>query len=275
MKHSGTVLVFALLLNGCAGSGERVVVKTVLPVTSESLFQDGHLLFLQQEYDSADVLLRRSIEMDSTYLPPLRALAAMYYNIFMMSGDDSTAQKAAIRNSCDYYIRAERLGSNDAETYERICEASVLLEDDKTFLTYARKNAEKYPFDRQFHNLGLAYFRVGDYANAIKVLKEATERFTQSPLIGLFYSQLGRSYLEVDRDQTAQRTFERGVIEIGNHISRRLADSPGFLATAEHSALVEEKKRMLLALKKLHTTYRNVEKLRAVNRLLEEAGHDK
>jgi tetratricopeptide (TPR) repeat protein len=166
--------------------------------------------------------------------------------------------------------RLEAHGSKDAEIYERLSELSNALNDDKALVKYAKKNADAFPYERQFFNLGFAYFQAGDYQNVIKTQKEAIEKFKGSTYIGSFYRQLGRAYMKVDRDQTAERTFDAGLKAADAVIAEQKSSNTGFKATEEYHRLVDDKIGMLISLKKLHQTYHAEEKLRKVEEQLQE-----
>ena len=144
--------------------------------------------------------------------------------------------------------------------------SSLSLGDDKTFLTYARKSAERYPHDRQYHNLGLAYFNVGDYQSVIKTEKEAIQKFKTSSYAGSFYRQLGRAYMKIDRDQTAERTFEEGLKIIDQRLQDRRSEE-------ERRRMTDDRIAILLSLKRLHQTYHHDDKLKQVERQLIDAGY--
>jgi tetratricopeptide (TPR) repeat protein len=128
-----------------------------------------------------------------------------------------------------------------------------------------------YPFDRQYYNLGVAYYQAGDFQNVIKTQKEAKDKFPTSPYLGAFYRQLGRAYRKVDRDQTAERVFTEGVRAVDARL-RMLAQGES-RSSPESERLREEKIGMLLELKRLHQIYRAEEKMRAVDKQLREAGY--
>jgi tetratricopeptide (TPR) repeat protein len=275
MIRSGSVVVVAgLIVIGCGPSAETPRPSTATPiVTRETAYREGHQLYLLQQFDSAAVHLQASLALDSTYLPPLRDLAQLHYERGMFLGDAKSPQRTeAFRTSRTYFIRMEALGMREAEVYERICELSVALEDDRTFVRYARKSAELYPFDRQYYNLGIAYYQATDFQNVIKSQKEAKDKFPTSPYLGAFYRQLGRAYRKVDRDQTAERVFTEGVRAVDARL--RVLGQGGNLSTPEMERLREDKIGMLLELKRLHQIYRAEEKMRAVDNQLREAGYD-
>ncbi len=261
------------LIMSCAPQQETT--KEVFPrqtvTTKESLYRRGHQLYLNQELDSATTLLKSAVVLDSTYIDPLIDLAQLHYDLAMRAQSDAKKRELS-RYSRDYYVRIDRLGRSDSDVYERLCELSVILGDDGMFLTYARKNVERYPYDRQYHNLGLAYFNVGDYQNVIKTQKESTEKFKLSPYIGGFFRQLGRAYQKIDRDQTAERTFDAGVKTMDEYVARQAKARSDFNSSADYKRLMDDKVGMLMALRKLHTTYKALDKLEKVDRQLKALG---
>lgn len=242
----------------------------------EALYTTGYRFLVARNLDSAEVYFRKVLRLDTTHIPALSGLAGICYDMAMMERQGESGRfREASEESRSCYIRLEQLGEADSDVYERLCELSVLLEDDKTFLTYAKKNAEKYPFDRQYYNLGLAYFHVADYAAVIATQKDALAKFESSPFIGSFYRQLGRAYTKVDRDQTAERTFMAGVKAVDDFVARMKKGNSGFPETPEYKRLADDKIGMLLSLRKLHHTYKDTEKLKSVEKQLQEAGYDR
>ena len=244
--------------------------------TKEMLFRRGHQLFLEQKFDSAAIVLERSVAMDDRYAPPLADLAEMYYVIGTREGGNKQPKYVeGFMKSRQYYVRAEALGSKESGVLERLCELSDLMEDDAMFVLYAKKNLAAYPYDRQYFNLGLAYFKAGDYLNAIASQKEAVEKFENSAYIGGFHRQLGRAYMKVDRDQTAERTFVDGVQKTDSRLKELRKAGGDYRSSNEYHRLVDDKIGMLTSLKSLHQTYRAMDKLEQVERALKEANENK
>jgi tetratricopeptide (TPR) repeat protein len=132
---------------------------------------------------------------------------------------------------------------------------------------------QKYPFERQYYNVGLAYFAAGDYANVVKSQKEALEKFNNSSYVGGYYRQLGRAYQKLGRDQTAEKTFVTGVQAVDARLAELAKSGPVSTIEEEKKRLLDDKVGMLLALRKLHQTYKAQEKLKQVERQLKEAGY--
>lgn len=267
-----TAMAVALLVViGCGPSAETAKKETAVPATKEELFQAGHRLYLQRQYDSAAVLLSRAVSLDSTFSDAIADLASLYYE--RASAEHVATKKAEYcRRARDYYVKLEAFGSTDADTYERLCEIADALNDHRTFLVYAQKNARLYPYDRQYYNLCVAYFAVADYQSVIKVCKEAIERFPSSPFIGTFYRQLGRGYMKVDRDQTAERTFYTGLSVIEKRMNDIRKRSASYDASPEYQRMKDDAIGILTSLKYLHTTYKASEKLAEVEKKLKELG---
>ncbi len=269
------VTASALLLAACSSSVETPKPPPASALaTKEMIYQEGHRLYADQRFDSASVLLRKSAAMDSTYEAPLTDLAEMYY-LLGLRQEGGKIRRQYLKESQHFFAQLETLGRNDAEIYERLCEVSNMLEDRQGFLKYAKKSADAFPYDRQYFNLGLGFFNVGDYQSVIKTQKIATQKFAGSPFIGGFYKYLGRAYMKVDRDQTAERTFGAGVEAVDTKL-RQLAALGGDLKSSEdYRRLLNDKIDMLLLLKKLHEIYGAKEKLQAVERQLRDAGYSK
>ncbi len=263
-----------LLIAGCGSTPEAT--KTETPptpevVTKESLYQHGHVLYMQQNLDSAQALLNQALSMDPGYKEAIVDLAPLSYDLAMRS-DAAKKKNELLRKSRDYYVRLESLGPKESDTYERLCEIANLLNDDKTFLKYAKKNAEAYPYDRQYYNLGVAYFNVNDFNGAIKSMKEATEKFKGSSYIGSFYRQLGRAYMKIDRDQTAEKIFYSGLNAVDSKIGDLRKTNSSYKASSDYARLKDDKIGMLISLKNLHTTYKAADKLEEVEKKLKELG---
>ncbi len=265
-------VVVALLVSSCGpGGAPRTPESSPAPATSEMLYRQGHRLYQTGSLDSARILLQRAAAMDSSYADPVADLAALHYDLAMAEKDgQAPSRKAELRQSLQYFARFEKLGGTDASTYERLCEISVALDDNRSFLRYAKRSAERYPFDRQYYNLGLAYFDAGEYQGVVKSQKEAAERFRESPYLGGFYRQMGRAYMKLDRDQTAERTLEAGLKAVDARMAG-VGKAKG-AASDDSRRLGEDRIAILQLLRRLHQTYHADAKLQEVERLLKVAG---
>lgn len=261
-------------LSSCGPSPETT--KRALPPvieTKELLYRRGHQLYAEQQFDSAETVLKAAAAIDPAYRPPLNDLAEMHYALGMReSGEGHPRKREQLRLAREYFARMESLGVNDADLYERLCELSNVLKDDREFLKYAKKYADLYPYDRQYLNLGIAYFEVADYAGVIKTQKTAVEKFKSSPFVGSFYRQLGRAYMKVDRDQTAEKIFDSGIQVVDSRLAELRKAGGDYKSADAYRRLVEDKVSMLLLLKRLHQTYKATDKLERVERQLKEAG---
>jgi tetratricopeptide (TPR) repeat protein len=260
------------------GPSPETTKRTPSPAieTKELLYQRGHQLYAEQQFDSAETILKAAVALDPYYRQPLNDLAEMHYALGMReSGEGNPRKREQLRLAREYFARMESLGASDGDLYERLCELSNALKDEKTFLKYAKKYADLYPFDRQYLNLGIAYFEVADYAGVIRTQKTALEKFKSSPFVGSFYRQLGRAYMKVDRDQTAEKTFTGGIQAVDSRLAELRKSGGDYKSTDAYRRLVEDKVSMLLLLKRLHQTYKETDKLESVERQLKEAGSAK
>src|SRR5207249_1737220 len=222
--------------------------RPAAPDTREALFNIGHQFYIEQNYDSADVYLKKALATDSSYLAPLNELAQIHYALGMRQiGEKNPQRLDHLRKSFGYFAKLELQGSKDSEIYERLSELSNALDDDKGLVRYAKKNAEVYPYDRQYFNLGFAYFQVADYQNVITTQKEAVEKFKGSTYIGSFYRQLGRAYMKIDRDQTAERTFDAGLKAVDAVVADLNRSSSRFGSKEEYRRLIDDKIGMLIS----------------------------
>jgi hypothetical protein len=268
----GAMLCCAMLA-GCGPAAETPRPE-LAPMSRDEVYRAGHRLYLESAYDSAAVLLKRALAMDTSFVEPVRDLAQLYFERGMRAAETDKTRPQHLRSSLEYFKRLDAIGDQTPDLYERLCELCVALNRDRDFVHFAKKNSEVSPYDRQFFNLARAYFEVEEYQNVIKSTKESVERFKNSPYITSFYRLLGRSYMKVDRDQTAERTLYAGV----KTADVRLADlrKQGVAqGNDQWRRAHDDKINMLLALKQLHTTYKADDKLKQVERQLKEEGYDK
>ncbi len=274
--------VMSLVLSGCIAAGlssckpaEEVARPVPSPPARDGLLREGHRLYLLQQRDSAEVLLQRVMAIDSTCQPALQDLAEIAYErANLLDGGNPRTREAAMRTAFREFARLEGLGRGDAQTYERLCELALSLKDHRGFLLYAKKNAEKYPYDRQYYNLGIAFFEAGEYAACVKSQKDALEKFGESMYIGGYYRQMGRAYMKLDRDQTAERTLAAGVQAADARLAKIRRQAGGDLPEG-FRRLTDDRIGMLLLLKRLHTIYRADDKLQNVEQQLKDAGYGK
>lgn len=259
----------ALVLASCGPSRET---GTYTAETKESVYLRGHQLYLTMHMEEARNELMRASAMDSTYRDPLVDLGSLCFDIGMK--EEGPRRRDNFRSAREFLARAENLGYREAAGYDRLCEICTELEDARGFLRYAKKNAELYPYDRQYYNLGVAYFGVEEWAGVVKSQREASEKFGESPYTGAYYRQMGRAYMKMDRDQTAERTFAAGV-QAADAAMAGMKKSGRGAGSEEQKRLQDDKIGMLLLLKRLHITYRESEKLAQVERQLREAGYTK
>jgi len=260
----------ALLLASCAGPGGTA---TEAPLSAASAYARGHRLFATGRPVEAEADLRRAAALDSTMADPLVDLGAIYRE---RGGGEKDAAKRAddFREARGFLARAEELGYADAEGYDRLCEICTELHDAHGFLKYAKKNAERYPYDRQYYNLGVAYGELEDWQAVVRSQRDAAEKFRQSPYTAAFYRQMGRAYMKMDRDQTAERTLEAGMQAADARIAAVRKVSSG-TAAEELRRLQEDRIGILMLLKRLYTVYRETDKLAQAERLLKDAGAPK
>ncbi len=272
---AGLVLVLLSLI-GCGGPAPEVTREAPVarvPTSKEGLYVHGQQFWIDRQADSAEVYFLRSAAMDSLYNQPLRDLAQMQYERAMQEPDKSRKRTDLLRSSRAQWVRLEARGEQESDVYERLCELSSSLGDDRTFLVYAKKNAERYPYDRQVFNLARAYYDVEDYQGVIRTAKEAVEKFRESQYLGSFYRIMGKAYTKIDRDQTAERTLVSGVKATDARIAAVKNAGGDYRATDAYRRLHEDKVQMLLLLKQLHTTYKAYDKLELVERQLKDEGY--
>ncbi len=257
---------------GCGPSTESTKTEPPpTPLTKEALFQRGQQLYLQMHLDSAQVFLNQALAIDAGYKDAIEILGPLHYDLAMRS-ENGKKKNEQLRKSRDYYAKAESFGVKESETYERICEIANMLNDDKTFLKYAKKNADAYPYDRQYYNLSVGYANVEDWSSMISLAKKAIDKFKDSQYIGSFYRQLGRAYTKIDRDQTAEKTFYSGINAIDHKIGELRKGNADYKSLPEYVRLKDDKIGILISLKNLHTTYKAADKLAEVEKKLKEFG---
>jgi tetratricopeptide (TPR) repeat protein len=264
------LLSVAACLAGCSSPGS--VEKTTSLASKEAYYERGHQEYLRLEYDKAEQDLLQAISLDSSYGEPMVDLGALAYDRAKQETDEkSTRRLEQFKKSRQFYMRGEASGQRDAAVYDRLCEIANILDDGPGFLKYAKMSVGRYPFDRQYYNLGLAYFGVSDWAGVINSQKEAIEKFRESAYLGGFYRQLGRAYMKVDRDQTAEKQFSLGVRAVDLRLAA-LQKRGRTEVAIEVKRLQEDRIAILLLLKRLHTIYKEQEKLQEVERQLRDAG---
>jgi tetratricopeptide (TPR) repeat protein len=271
------ILIPALLaaviaaIPGCGPSG-----GAGRPAASErvdELYTLGHQYYTDRNLDSAAAMLGRAVEVDSGYVPALSDLAEVQYARGMELPDEKNPTRLSrLRVARTLLARLEGLGDTNAVIYDRLCELSVALEDNRGFLRYARRYADKFPYDRQFYNLGVAQYQNGDYAAAAKTMKTATDKFKASPYLAGFYREMGLAYMKLDRDQTAVRTLESGLSAADSRLveMKKSESSPTDIRRVN-----DDRTGILMTLRKLYVTYKDQPKLENVERLLREAGYPK
>ena len=259
----------ALVLASCGPSREA---GTNTAETKESVYLRGHQLYLTMHVEEATMELMRAAAMDSTYRDPLVDLGFLCFDAGIKQ--EGARRGENLRRAREFLARAENLGYREAAGYDRLCEICTELEDAHGFLKYAKKNAEQYPYDRQYYNLGVAYYAVEDWAGVVKSQREASEKFRETQYTGAYFRQMGRAYMKMDRDQTAERTFAAGIQAAAAALAgmKKIGRGPG---SEEQKRLQDDRIGMLLLLKRLHITYREAEKLAQVERQLKEAGYTK
>lgn len=258
-----------LALASCGPSGES---GRGVPETKESVYRRGHELYLTMHVEEAERDLARAAAMDTSYADPLVDLGSLWYDRGTKA--EGMARQEDFRKALSCLSRAEALGYRDADGYDRLCEICTSLEDGRGFLKYAKKNAERYPFDRQMYNLGVAYFGVEDWAAVVRTERDASEKFKESQYVGAFYREMALAYMKMERDQTAERTLAAGVQAVDARLAAARKSGEGG-APAAYRRMQDDKIGMLLLLRRLHTTYRETEKLAQVERQLREAGYTK
>jgi hypothetical protein len=269
-------IFFAGLLAGCGPSAETPKpAPASLPATPDAVYRTGHRYYLEQQADSAIVWLRRAEAMDSTFADPVRDLAQLYYEQGLRAGENSRERQENFRSARRAFVRLETLGERESELYERLCELSVALNDNRGFLRYAKRNAELYPYDRQHYNLTRAYFDVEDFQSVIKTAKEGIEKYSGSTYLTSYYRILGRAYMKIGRDQTAEKTLNTGLRIADTRLAELKKSGPDYKTADGYRRPHDDRVNMLLLLKQLHTTYRADEKLQQIDRMLKEEGYDK
>jgi len=261
------VALSTAFLVSCSSGGRTTGAPPSEVETEVNLDVRGHQYYMLGQYDSASAILQRMLKLDPENKIALKDLGSMHFQLAMMDTDKkSPARLQHLRTSRQYYAKLEGLGEHELELYDRLCETSLALGDDKGFLTYAKMSVDQYPFDRQYFNLGLAYYDLGDYESAIKIEKEAIARFENSSYMSSFYRQLGRAYMKVDRDQTAERTLEQGL----QIVNQRLLENT---SPEEIRRLMDDKIGILVSLKHIYKTYHKDDKQKEAERELLEAGY--
>jgi tetratricopeptide (TPR) repeat protein len=266
------LLVVISALVGCGSRTPAIRTEPPPPETGESLYRRGHALFAEGNSDSALVILKESLALDSTHVPSLEDLSRIHYHRAMAEPQrEHPSRKKDLERAFHYAMTMERLGRHDEAHYDLLTELADLLGEDTRFLQYARKNAELHPGDRQSYVLGLACARTGDHAGVIATQKEAVRKYPISPFVGGFYRLLGEAYFDIDRQQTAERTFTEGV-KVVDDLLREIRNNQASADSSTKTRLSENRIAMLQSLRKIYRLHREDAKLREIDHLL-NAGH--
>ena len=248
-----------IVVMGC-GTATKTTTPSAAPETRESLYARGHALYAEGRHDSAMVYLERSRSLDPTYLPPLNDLAEIYY-VAGATGQESEREKN-MRAALGCYAAIDSLGHGNEATFDRLTELSHNLGETGLFLSYSEKQVRLYPGDRQLYNLGLAYFGSGNFQKVVDTQKGAIGKYPHSPYIAGFYRLLGDAYFSIDRQQSAERTYEEGLHAVDKSVKGMKEANPGFIETAEYRQLAGNYKAMLASLKKIYRLHGKQERLR-------------
>lgn len=249
-----------LVATGCGTTKEGSSSAPPLPETKESLYTRGHVLYQEGRHDSAAHYLERSRALDRAFLPPLNDLAEIYYVAGMAGAGNE--RESNLRAALGCFEALDSLGQADETTYDRLTELSYQLGETDVFLFYAEKQIARYPGDRQSYNLGLAYFGSGRFQKVIETQKEAIEKYPHSPYIAGFYRLLGDGYFGIDRQQSAERTYEEGVRVVPERVRGMKEADTEFIATTEYRHLADNYKAMLTSLKKIYRLHGKQDKLK-------------
>jgi tetratricopeptide (TPR) repeat protein len=259
---NGGVFLVILTLTAC-GSAEKAttsVEKDDGLETKETLYVAGHSWYSSGRHDSATIYLERSRSLDPSYAPPLRDLAEIYYASSLTGIGEGRVENMRSARGC--YAKLDSLGHADEAVYDRLTELSHGLGDSRMFLLYSEKQVRLFPGDRQLYNLGLAYFRNNDFQKVIETQKEAIGEYPHSPYAAGFYRLLGDGYYNVDRQQTAERTYEEGVRVVAARAKEMKDSDPKFTATQEFRQMADNYDAMVASLKKIYRLHGKHDKLR-------------
>lgn len=270
MGITGGFLI-VLLLGGCASSDRSEREGGGSPVlTKESLANEGRRLYREAAFDSARHFLEAALAIDSMYLPALRDLGQLSYRNGLMKQPESVGHEAEFRSALVCYRRLESAGYQDRELFDRLTEITHTLGERDLFLEYAEKQAEHFPGDRQQYNLGLAYSDHGRFQEVIASQKAAIPAYGHSPYIGGFYRLLGDAYAAVDRQQTAEKTYKEGVAAADERIEFFSTADPEFRSGSMYVLLSENRRSMLVSLRRIYRLHGKTRELEEVNKRLEE-----
>ena len=266
------LLFLAVFHFACGSSGSITESKPEPPRAADQLAQfssAGHAHYVGARYDSACFYLEKARAIDHHEPRVLMELGESYYAMGMEL-PNGTQRERNLRMALDRYATIDSIGKADAGTYERLTEVSHLLGDTQLFVHYAEKQAAVHPGDRELYNLGLAYFDARNYQKTIETQKGAIQKYPHSPYIGGFYRLLGDGYYEIDRQQTAERTYQEGVKVVDSRVADMKGANSQFSTSSEYRQLADSRRSMLLSLKKLYRLHGKKKELDEVDRLLEK-----
>jgi len=112
--------------------------------------------------------------------------------------------------SIDYYTRAISIDPNYPEAMNNLGVTYVRMNKWDEAIKYfkmALKNPLYATPERAYSNMGYAFYKKGDYLNAINTLKEAIVRYPEFPrpiyVLGLVYMKLGKADVAIDNFKKA------------------------------------------------------------------------
>ena len=264
---SGRILAAALLVGLAGCSGTRTTVEPTASSSALPPALEGKRLLAAGDVDSAVVVLTRALREDSTDNGIRGDLAFARYQRVLQS--DTADRRALVADAYDAYADLEARGNTEMLVYDRLCELAQSVGDTAGFLQASSRAVERYPYDRQFFNLGSAQLAAQRYREVIESQKEAIERFRDSPYLSGFYRLLGQAYIRVDRYQTAQKVLADGVHE-ADRTHAAIEGSGGDMTVLQRIDL--DRMAMLQSLERLYTIYDEQEKLKEVQDRLKRAG---
>lgn len=261
------ILAAALLLGLAGCSGTRTAVEPTVRSSALPPALEGKRLLAEGHVDSAVVVLTEALREDSTDNGVREDLAFARYQRVLQS--DTAGRGALVVDAYAAYADLEARGNTEMLVYDRLCELAQSIGDTAGFLQAASRAVERYPYDRQFFNLGSAQLAAQRYREVFASQKEAIDRFRDSPYLSGFYRLLGQAYIRVDRYQTAQKVLADGVQE-ADRIHAAVEASGGEAVSLQR--IDRDRMAMLQSLERLYTIYDDHEKLKEVQDRLKRAG---
>lgn len=188
-----SLLVLGCCVYGCAVSGPS------REDMAKSHYQLAQSYMATRDYSSALEELLEGVRIQPSN-PDMHNLIAQTYQ-----------HKGVFEKAETHYLKALNLKPEDPYFQNNLAALYLDMHRWKEAATYFRKAADnlvfKYPV-RALTGLGVAYYRAGEYPEAVMAYKEALQQFPDNLTV---LSLLGQCYAKMEKYALAEEVFERAL----------------------------------------------------------------